>query len=167
MIGRKPNDILQFKWKRLMVLKFEPKLNSKFMLKRSKTIKIMKGSKNRGGLTQVKVICILHTKKQEISIYYDSKESHAIEYCFWLWCSFWASHWHIKCKINWERTFKRLPNWAIYRKDCFFLGSIKEFRRNSQKYSIKKAIFKNSTIFTGKHLCWSLFSPVLESLQLY
>ena len=30
-------------------LKFKPKLNSKFMLKGSKTIKITKGSKNRGG----------------------------------------------------------------------------------------------------------------------
>ena len=34
-----------------MALKFKPKLNSKFMLKGRKTIKIMKESKNRGGLT--------------------------------------------------------------------------------------------------------------------
>ena len=40
-----------------MLLKFKPKLNSKFMLKRSKTVKIMNRSKNRGGITQVKVIC--------------------------------------------------------------------------------------------------------------
>ena len=40
----------------LVVLKFKPKLNLKFMLKRSTTIKIMKGSKNRRGLTQVKAI---------------------------------------------------------------------------------------------------------------
>ena len=40
-----------------MVLKFKPKLNSKFTLKDSKTIKIMKGSKNRAGLTQVKAVC--------------------------------------------------------------------------------------------------------------
>ena len=39
-----------------MVLKFRPKLNSIFMLKGSKTIKIMKGSKNRRGLTQKKAI---------------------------------------------------------------------------------------------------------------
>ena len=37
-----------------MVLKFKPKLNSKFMLKGSKAIKIMKRNKYRGGLTQVK-----------------------------------------------------------------------------------------------------------------
>ena len=39
-----------------MVLKFKPKLYSKFMLKGSKAIKIIKGSKNRRGLTQVKAI---------------------------------------------------------------------------------------------------------------
>ena len=47
-----------------MVLKFKPKLNSKFMLKGSKTVKIMKWSKNTGVFTQVKAICFLHTKKQ-------------------------------------------------------------------------------------------------------
>ena len=51
LIGRKPDQILQFKWKKLMVSKFKPKLNLKFMLKESKTIKIMKGIR---GLTQVK-----------------------------------------------------------------------------------------------------------------
>ena len=39
----------------------------------------MKGSKNRGVLTQVKAICFLHIKKQEISIYYENKEIHALE----------------------------------------------------------------------------------------
>ena len=92
LIGRKPNDFLQFKWKSLMVLKFKPKLNPKFMLKESKTIKIIKKSYTRGRLTQVKATCFLHIKNQEISIYYDSEEIHAIEYCFWLWCTFWASH---------------------------------------------------------------------------
>ena len=56
LIGKKPNEILQFKWKRLMALKFIPKLNSKLMLKGSKTIKIMKRCKNRRGLTDVKAI---------------------------------------------------------------------------------------------------------------
>ena len=65
LIGRKPNEILQFKWKGLMVLKFKQKLNSKFMLKVSKTIKIMKGSKNREGLTQVKAICFSAYKQTE------------------------------------------------------------------------------------------------------
>ena len=49
LIGRESDDFLQFKRKRLMVLKFKPKLNSIFMLKGSKT-KIMKGSENRGVL---------------------------------------------------------------------------------------------------------------------
>ena len=49
LTGRKPNEYLQFKWNRLMVLKFKPKLNSKFMMKGSETTKIKKGSKNREG----------------------------------------------------------------------------------------------------------------------
>ena len=44
-----------------MVLKSKPKLNFKIMLKESKTIIIIKGSKNRRGLTQEKAI-----SKQEI-----------------------------------------------------------------------------------------------------
>ena len=58
LIGRKPSEILQFKWKR-WVLKFKPKLNSKLVLKGSKTVKMMKiikGSKKRRGLTRVKVM---------------------------------------------------------------------------------------------------------------
>ena len=39
-----------------MVLKFKPKLNSKFMPKGSKTLNIIKKSKNRRRLTQVKAI---------------------------------------------------------------------------------------------------------------
>ena len=42
--------------KRLMRLKFKPIIDLKFMLKESKTIKLMKGSKNRKRLTQVKPI---------------------------------------------------------------------------------------------------------------
>ena len=42
--------------KKPKVLKFKSKLNSKVMLKGSKTRKIMKRSKNRGGSTQVKAI---------------------------------------------------------------------------------------------------------------
>ena len=58
LIGRKPSEILQFKRKR-WVRKFKPKLNSKLVLKGSKTVKIMKimkGSKKRRGLTQVKAM---------------------------------------------------------------------------------------------------------------
>ena len=45
-----------------MVLTFKPKLNLKIMLKGSKT-KIMKGRKNRRGLTHVKAT-FLHTNKK-------------------------------------------------------------------------------------------------------
>ena len=56
LIRKKPSEILEFTWKKLMLLKFKSNLNSKFMLKGSKTIKIMKKSKSRRGLTQIKVI---------------------------------------------------------------------------------------------------------------
>ena len=50
------------------VLKFKPKLDLKFMLKGSKTIKIMKRSKNRRGLTQVKLYKFLIAYKQTRNI---------------------------------------------------------------------------------------------------
>ena len=46
-----------------MVLKFKPKSNLKIIQKGSKTTKIIKGSKNRRGLTQVKDM-LLHRNKQ-------------------------------------------------------------------------------------------------------
>ena len=51
-----------------MVLKFKSKSNSKFMLKGSKTIKIMKRSKNRRGLTQVKTISSAYKQTRNIDI---------------------------------------------------------------------------------------------------
>ena len=129
LIGRKPNEILQFKWKSLMIIKIKPELNLKIMLKESKTIKTMKGSKNRRRLTQVKAIFFLHINKQEILICCDNKEIHARKYCSSLCYTFWASYWHIKCKFNWERSFKSLHNWAIYRKD----GFISEFSKDVEK----------------------------------
>ena len=70
-----------------MVLKFKPKSNFKIILKESKTTKIIKGSKNRRGLTQVEDM-LLHRNKQEILIYYDNKKIYAKKYCFWLRCTF-------------------------------------------------------------------------------
>ena len=62
-----------------MVLKFKPKLNLKFMLKGSKTVKLTKGSKNSRRLTQLKAMQVffLHRNKQEILIYYGNKEIYA------------------------------------------------------------------------------------------
>ena len=134
-----------------MLLKLKPKINLKIMQKGSKIIKIMKGSKNRSGLTQVKNI-FLHINKQEILIYYNTKEIHTKKILFLACCTFRASHWHIKCKINWERIFKYLHSWVR-----FFLDSVKKFIRSHQKWPIKKVVLKNFAIFTGKHLCWSLF----------
>ena len=31
-----------------------------------------------------------------------------------------------------------------------------KFRSGHQMYSVRKGTFKDSAIFTGKHLCWSL-----------
>ena len=36
---------------------------------------------------------------------------------------------------------------------------------NHQRCSFKKAVPKNSAIFTGKHLCWSLFFNKIAGLQ--
>ena len=72
LIGRKPNKILQFKWKRIIVLKFKSKLNLKFMLKGIKTIRIMKRSKNRRRLTQVKAIFFAYKQTRNISIIWHS-----------------------------------------------------------------------------------------------
>ena len=63
--------------KRLTVLKFKLKLNLKFMLKESKTIKIMKGIKNRKRLRKSYISSFLHRNKQQMLVYYDNKEIHA------------------------------------------------------------------------------------------
>ena len=51
-----------------MLLKFKPELNLKFMLKWSKTIKIIKRSKIRRGLTQVKAIFSANYQTRNIDI---------------------------------------------------------------------------------------------------
>ena len=121
-----------------MVLKSKPKLSLKFILKRCKTYKIMKGSKNNKGINP--------SKSYIIKIY-------CKKYCFWL------SYWHIKCKISWERTFKRLYNWDIYRIDSFLLRFSKKvqkeptelfYKKNCSKNNFLKACnsIKKSTLFT-------------------
>ena len=118
----------KFKSKRVMVWKLKAKLNSKFVLKWNKTIKTMKESKNRRGLAQKLYKFFLHKNKQEISIYYDNKEIHAKN--IFSGCIVRSGH-RIdisKCKINWERTIKRLHDWAIYLKDFPLMG----FRKNVQ-----------------------------------
>ena len=104
-----------------MVLKSKPKLSLKFILKRCKTYKIMKGSKNNKGINPSKSYIIkIYCKK-----YY-----------------FWPSYWHIKCKISWERTFKRLYNWDIYRIDSFLLRFSKEVQKEPTELFYKKIVLK-------------------------
>ena len=69
-----------------MVLKLKPEINLKIMQKGSKILKIMKGSKNRRGLTQLKNM-FLHIKKQEILINYNTKEIHAKKILFLACCT--------------------------------------------------------------------------------
>ena len=52
------------------------------MSKGSETIKTMKMSKKRRGLTQVKAIFLTYKHKEEISIYYDNKEIHTEKILF-------------------------------------------------------------------------------------
>ena len=54
--------------KKLMVLRYKSKLKSKLILKGSKTIKMMKRSKNRGGLTQVKAIFFAYKQTSNIDM---------------------------------------------------------------------------------------------------
>ena len=51
-----------------MALKFKSKLNLKLLLKGSKTIKVMKKSKNRRELTQVKAIFLAYKQTRNIDI---------------------------------------------------------------------------------------------------
>ena len=50
-----------------------------------------------------------------------------------------------------------------------FLGNTRfrqlRSRSSHQRYSIKNAVLKNSAIFTGKHLCWSLFLMNLQAFR--
>ena len=128
----------------------------------------MKGSKNRGGLTQVKAICFLDIKKQEISIYYDSKEIQAIEYS--MVSGFGVSSEHridiLNAKSIGKEHFNVFLTERFIEKTVSFWDPVKKFRRSHQKYSMKNTILKNSTIITGKHLGWRLFSPVMEFPQL-
>ena len=128
------------------------------MLNGSKTR--MKESKNRRGLTQAKaVFCII--KKQEILIHFENKEIHAKGYRFWLCCTFWASYWHIKCKINWERTFKCRLTDPFIEKMVSFWDSVKK----AQSWSIKKVILKNFAIIIENMLPQHFFRS--SGQQLY
>ena len=134
-----------------MSLKFNPILNLKLMLKGSKTIKIMKGINKSKSFS----FFFFATKKQKISIYYNkkvlykkfytssylnlldyNKDTHAKKYCSWLCCTFWASYWRIKCKINWERTYLNVfITEPLVEKTVSFRDSAKKFRSSHQRCS--------------------------------
>ena len=85
-------------------------------------------------------------------------------FCFYLCCTFWASYWHIKCKINWERTFKRLPNWNLSERLFLFLRFSKEVQKKPLEVFYKD-VFKNSAIVTEIYLCCSLFIKKLQTFR--
>ena len=123
LIRKKPNEILQFTWKKLMLLKFKSNLTSKFMLKGSKAIKIMKKSKNRRRLTQVKVMFFAYKKTKNINIPWQQGNPRwkvlflAVLYVLSIMLTYWLQN-QLGENIYWS--------WAIYPKDCFFLGFSKE-----------------------------------------
>ena len=79
-------------------------------------------------------------------------------------------HIEVKTKSNykiWNFVFQFLKNmkWHFGYTDCLILNplahkSIIIFGSNKCRHlrcSVKKVVLKNFAIFTGKHLCWSLF----------
>ena len=135
-----------------MVLKFKSKSNSKFMLKGSKTIKIMKRSKNRTGLTQVKTISSPYKQTRNIDILWQ-QGNHAKKYCFWLCCTLWASYWHTECKINWERTFIEAE--PFIEKAVSFWDSSHQRQARNQKFFRAEEVFGKIGHF-DKHLVKNL-----------
>ena len=123
LIRKKPNEILQFTWKKLMLLKFKSNLTSKFMLKGSKAIKIMKKSKNRRRLTQVKVMFFAYKKTKNINIPWQQGNPRwkvlflGVLYVLSIMLTYWLQN-RLGENIYWS--------WAIYPKDCFLLGFSKE-----------------------------------------
>ena len=83
-MGRKPNEILQFKWEKAYGIKIQTKINFRIHAnKGSKTIKIIKESKNRKEINARKnyISFSLHKNKQEILMHYDNKEILAKQTC--------------------------------------------------------------------------------------
>ena len=115
-----------------MVLKFKSKLNSKFMLKRVKTIKIMKRSNNRRGLKQVKVIffaCKQTTRKSTLKYIVSD-------------CTVRSEH-HIDI-LNAKSIGKEhsTSSSLSHLSKSFFLRFNKKFKRSHQRYSRNQKFFR-------------------------
>ena len=160
-----------------MILKFKSKLNLKFMLKGSKALNIMKRSKNRRGLTQVKAIWVPFAYKETRNI--DELWQQGNPSCKILCLTVWyvlsivlnieilnASYDRSNVKsIGKEHLNVFRTEWFI-EKTIFFV-SVEEVQKEPPEVLFKKTVLINSTVFTGKHRCWSFFLHVLEFLQLY
>ena len=126
------------------------------MLKGSKRMKIIKGSKNRRELTQVKAISFsLRTNKQEILMYCGNKEyslKNNVSRC--VVCS---EH---RIDIINARSVRKGQISDLSRRLFLFGIKQKKFSRSHkeepQRLFYKKAILGNFAIFTGNYPCWSL-----------
>ena len=108
------------------ILKFKSKLNLKFMFKGSKTMKRMKRSKKRRELIQVKAIFFAYKYKYRYTMKTRKYTLKNIIYG----CVVCSEH-PIDI-MNPKRIRKQnlhLYHWAIYWKDCFFLGFSKEIQK--------------------------------------
>ena len=73
-------------------------------------------------------------------------------------CHFWKSNYNI-------HNLNRHDKYFVYKQKVW--KGQKVFTESShQRCSIKKAFLKNFAIFTGKHLCWSLFLMKLQVFRL-
>ena len=57
--------------------------------------------------------------------------------------------------FHWKKIFKNLMSFTPFRNG--YLVTFKKLQMQPPKVFYKKAVIKNFAIFTGKHLCWSLF----------
>ena len=74
------------------------------------------------------------------------------------------------CQIEWH-FYRRIStqNLLFYKSDFLNDASprahLRDCRSSHRRCSLKKAVLKDFAIFTGKHLCWSLFFKKVTTLQ--
>ena len=77
----------------------------------------------------------------------------------WVWFSFAESS-----SLKTPRGRRVISFWeSVYIIFQILICNPLSFRRSYQMCSVKKAALKNVAIFTGKHLCWSLFLLELQA----
>ena len=64
--------------------------------------------------------------------------------------------------VDRRKVFSLISKWG----NCRRFSSMQS-RSNQQSCSMQRAVLKNSAIFTGKHLCWSIFLIKLQAFALF